>query len=114
MKIYILFPVLTILMSCSKLQKCYSGYVYDEESREPINRVFIKERFSKDFKSTYSNEKGYFKIDNDSESIGDLIFIRDGYKTDTIVTVWSQHGENLKYRFVRKESDTLYMQRIKR
>lgn len=103
-----------MLINCSKLQKCYSGYVYDETSRKPINRVFVKENFSQNFKSTFSNEKGYFKIENNLESIGDLIFICDGYKTDTIVTVWSQHGENLKYRFIRKESDTLYMQRIKK
>jgi len=81
---------------------------------KPINRVFVKENFSQNFKSTFSNENGYFKIENNSESTGDLIFICDGYKTDTIVTVWSQHGENLKYRFIKKESDTLYMQRIKK
>jgi len=112
MKKYILLPVLILLINCGKLQECYSGYVYDETSRKPIKRVFIKENFSLSFKSTYSNEKGYFKINNNSESIGDLIFICNGYKTDTIVTIWSQHGENLKYKFVRKESDTLYMKRI--
>lgn len=113
MKKYVLLPVLITLINCNKMQKCYSGYVYDEVSRKPINHVFIKENFSKDFKSTYSNEKGYFKIDNNAESVGDLIFIRNGYKTDTIVTIWSQRGENLKYKFIRKESDTLYMIRTK-
>lgn len=79
--------------------------MYDKISRKPINGVFIKENFSKSFKSTYSNKEGYFKIDNNTKSIGDLIFICNGYQTDTIVTIWSQHGENLQYEFVRKKYD---------
>lgn len=69
MKKYLLISVLIILINCSKLQKCYSGFVYDKISRKPISGVFIKENFSKSFKFTYSNEKGCFKIDNNKDSI---------------------------------------------
>ena len=113
MKKYMPILILILMSNCGKSQRYYSGFVYDQTSKKPINRVLIKENFSSSFKYTYTNDKGYFKINNNSESIADLIFVCNGYKTDTIVTVWSQRGENLKYRFVRKESDTLYMQKIK-
>lgn len=112
MKKVILAPIFFVLINCTKLQNCYTGYVYDETSKKPLNKVFIKENFKKNSKSTFTNEKGYFKIDNKSESVGNLIFILNGYKTDTIITIWSQHGEILKYRFVGKESDTLFMRKV--
>lgn len=112
MKKIMLLPILIILVNCNGLQNYYSGYVYDEISKEPLSKVFIKENFYKNIKSTYSNENGYFRINNNTESIGNLIFIHDGYKTDTIITAWSQHGESLKYRFIGKKGDTLFMKKI--
>lgn len=113
MKKIILIPIFFVFISCTKSQNCYTGYVYDETSKKTLNKVFIKENFKENSKSTFTNEKGYFKIDNESESVGNLIFILNGYKTDTIQTIWSQHGETLKYRFVGKRADTLFMRKSK-
>lgn len=112
MKKVILVPIFFLLINCTKIQHYYSGYVYDEVSKKPLNKVFIKENFKENSKSTFTDARGYFKIDNKSESVGNLIFILNGYTTDTIITIWSQHGETLKYRFVGKESDTLFMSKV--
>ena len=98
-----------LLISCKNQN--YYGYIYDIDTKKPLNKVFVRENFKNNAKFTYSDENGFFKIENNTESIGDLIFNIEGYKTDTIVTIWSQHGEKLKYRFVGNNSDTLFMKK---
>ncbi len=53
----------------------------------------VKENLRSGFISGYTDKNGYFKIENRKESVADLIFSLGGYKIDTAVTVWTQHGK---------------------
>ncbi|WPO83655.1 carboxypeptidase-like regulatory domain-containing protein [Chryseobacterium sp. JJR-5R] len=99
-------------IQCSQ-QNFYHGFVYDQDTKKPLNRVLVKESFNSDSLSDYTDINGYFKIENKKESVADLIFSFDGYKKDTAVTVWSQHGEKLKYRFLNKKPDTIFLKKIR-
>ncbi|SHK24183.1 peptidase associated/transthyretin-like domain-containing protein [Chryseobacterium polytrichastri] len=112
MRKIVFISIILLFLSCSKSSDFYSGYIYDKTSNKPLSQVYIKENFKTNYKSTSSDKNGFFKINNDTESLGDLIFILKNYKTDTVVTVWSQNGEKIKYRFVGENHDTLYMSRI--
>ncbi|MET4083693.1 putative membrane protein [Pedobacter sp. UYP30] len=109
--LYLLVAV--FLMQCSGIHKTYHGYVYDNQTNMPLNNVFVEENLIQNANSGRSNSIGYFEIENNKESIADLIFSLKGYKKDTVVTVWSQHGESLMYKFLNKKSDTLFLRRVK-
>jgi hypothetical protein len=85
--------------------------VYDIETKSPLKNVLVKENLRINPKSTYTKTNGYFKIENDTEFLADLVFISTGFKQDTVVTVWSQHGESLKYKFVTSKLDTIYLKK---
>ncbi|WP_294304168.1 hypothetical protein [uncultured Chryseobacterium sp.] len=53
----------------------------------------VKKNLRSGFISGYTDKKGYFKMENKKESVADLIFSLGGYKIDTAVTVWTQHGK---------------------
>jgi hypothetical protein len=42
-------------------------------------------------------------------SINNLIVFYDDKPIDTLVTVWSQHGERIEYSFIENKKDTLYI-----
>lgn len=110
--LFIIFisSLLILCFSCkSKKQNFYHGYVYNGNKNKPLQNVFVRESFKSNFLSTKTDSSGYFKIINNSESIGELIFSCDGFKTDTIGTVWTQHGESLKYLFLNKVTDTVFL-----
>ena len=94
---------------CSNQQDFYHGYVYDEQTNKPLKNVFVKENIKSNPKSTYTNFNGYFKIGNKENSISDLVFSIKGYGKDTVVTMWTQHGEQLKYKFLNSLPDTLFL-----
>ncbi|MFA4870763.1 MAG: carboxypeptidase-like regulatory domain-containing protein [Pedobacter sp.] len=98
---YTLF--LFLLLSCKpRVNNFYQGKVIDQ-SDKPIEGVIVTEEDSKE-KQTTTDKKGYFKLDRSPDWLGRLIFIKDGYQTDTIASVWHQAGETTEYNFI--ETDT--------
>lgn len=100
-----------IFFGCTSKENFYHGYVYDAETKHPLKNVLVKENLDSNPKSTYTSANGYFKIENNTEFIADLVFIIDDFKKDTVVTVWSQHGETLRYKFLTSKSDTIYLEK---
>jgi hypothetical protein len=113
--VLIIFIFLTLVnFSCkSKKQNFYHGFVYNINDKKPIKNVLVKENFKENFLTEKTDSLGYFKIINNTGSIGELIFICDNFKTDTIPTIWSQHGEKLKYLFLNKIPDTIFLTPVK-
>ena len=96
------------LVSCGP-QGYYHGYVFDAETRKPISKVLVKENSLSGARSSYTNKNGYFKVVNQENTSSDLIFTAKGYKVDTILTRWSQHGERLEHMFTDSKSDTAFL-----
>ncbi len=104
MKQLILFIIL--LYSCKPSQEFYDGYVYYD--KKPVGNVMVKEnRIDKNI-NTKTDSTGYFILPKNSNSLSDLVFIKDGVNIDTVKTVWTQHGEKIKYTFLNKKKDTLF------
>ena len=96
MKNIILLLALT-LFSCNPINNFYQGRVTDVHNNPLENVIVAEDRIER---QTRTDKNGYFKLDRNSNYLGYLIFIKDGYKTDTIPTVWHQAGETTKYNFV--------------
>jgi len=106
-----IFLTACIITGCSRKQNFYHGYVYDLQTKKPLENVDVKENLVKDPLTGRTDKTGYFKIENTTGSIADLIFSGKDYKQDTLPTVWSQHGERLEYSFVNKNPDTIYLRK---
>ncbi|WP_306354209.1 hypothetical protein [Flavobacterium sp. '19STA2R22 D10 B1'] len=102
-------PVILLLLCCCKRQNFYHGYVYDQETKKPLMNVLVKESFVTNPQSATTDVKGYFKIENNTNSITDLVFSIPRYRQDTIPSVWSQHGERLEYTFLNPKPDTIFL-----
>ena len=89
-------------LQCSNSQKFYHGFVYEEQTRKPIEFVLVKENTKYNIDSTYTNSKGYFILENKKDIVCDLTFNVDGYKEETAVTVWSQKEKGLNIDFLIK------------
>lgn len=90
-----------ILLNCQSVSDHYHGKVTDENNI-PLKDVIVTLEYTEN--NTKTDKKGYFKLKRSSNSLGNLIFNKVGYKIDTIPTVWSQHGETIQYNFL--ENDT--------
>ena len=109
MKKTMLFFYLLLIISCNKKATFYHGVVIDA-NKKPIANVNVSLRFDSN-KSTFSKENGYFKLSKSPDIIDDLVFSKKGYITDTIFSVWTQHGEKVNYTFLNKSSDTIRLKR---
>jgi len=93
--------------TCKQSREFYHGYVY--YNNKPVSNVLIKEDVLNSTKNTETDSTGFFKLPKDPNSVSSLIFIKERFKVDTVKTVWSQHGEKLKYTFLNKKFDTLVL-----
>ena len=105
MKKIIILLILTA--NCKQSQEFYHGYVY--YNNKPVSNVFIKEDVLNSSKNTKTDSTGFFKLQKKPSHLSNLIFTKDGFKTDTIKTVWSQHGEKIRYTFLNTKFDTLVL-----
>lgn len=103
------FFCMVFLTGCSEAPEFYHGYVYDQKTQKPLANIQVKEDYPSNSKSAYTDTKGYFKIKKDPQSITDLIFSSPDYGPDTLLTVWSQHGESIGYVFVNAKPDTAFL-----
>ena len=106
------FLVLVIIWCSSCRPDFYHGYVYDAETMQPLSGVNVKENSVSPIQFSHTDEKGYFKIENHTNSYRDLIFSAKGYRVDTMLTIWSQHGETISYSFINNKPDTVFLQKM--
>lgn len=96
------YLLLFVLLACEqKTNDFYQGLVLDESGR-PIENVMVFEEYGKENR-TKTDNKGYFKFNRTPDWLLRLVFVKEGYKTDTIPTVWA-HGEQLHYQFVTNDT----------
>ncbi|MDX8552610.1 hypothetical protein MK851_03105 [Tenacibaculum sp. 1B UA] len=108
MKNVLLIALLLLTVSCKQeLCDCYHGYVFDE-SKELINNVQIIESSSYS-QHTYSKSDGYFYLNRKANFISELIFVKEGYISDTIPP-YTANRRGDKSLFVHRK-DTLFMKR---
>ncbi|MCD8418796.1 hypothetical protein J2Q11_13770 [Tenacibaculum finnmarkense genomovar finnmarkense] len=99
---------LLLLNGCKTKPLLYQGYVY-YDNQPLVNVVVKKEHKNQDLTKTDST--GYFKIKKTPNSLTSLIFIKEGFKIDTVPSVWSQHGEKINYTFLNKKFDTIRLRK---
>lgn len=99
-----------ILCSCRSVNDFYQGRVIDIHNK-PLENVSVSELYRGSQTSTDTN--GYFKLKRYSSGfLGELVFEKDGYKTDTIPTVWHQAGETTEYHFVKDDTTIVNLRPI--
>ncbi|WP_454880794.1 carboxypeptidase-like regulatory domain-containing protein [Sphingobacterium detergens] len=95
--------VLFLLFSCkTKVNNFYQGIVLDQIDK-PLEGVTVTEE-GRNEKQTITDKNGYFKLDRSSDWLGRLIFIKEGFETDTIPSVWHQAGETTEYNFIGSDT----------
>lgn len=94
------------LNSCNTVPKFYEGFIFNKE-KKPLSNIKVCE-INKN-KCTYTNSRGYFKLEKEKSSLNDLIVFYGNKPVDTIKTFWSQHGEKMNYSFVEGKKDTLFI-----
>ena len=102
MRYIILIIVFAALTGCSR--NAYYGYVYDFESKQPIENVEINDYMNS--KMTVTNSEGYFFLKHDNKISGKLIFKKPGYDIDTLETIRISNGEKMQEKF---KGDTVYL-----
>lgn len=88
----------------------YSGYVYEGDRPLAGVKVIEGERDN----PVYTDNKGYFKLRKKESAINNyLIFTKENFKTDTVfLTPMGGGHRKIEYLFLRKEKDTLKMNKI--
>ena len=101
-----------MLLACrQKTNDFYQGVVLDENN-VPLENVTVFEEYFKE-NSTKTDNNGYFKLNQTPNWLLRLVFVKEGYKTDTIPAVWAQHGEQLKYQFVTNDTTLVRLKKEK-
>ncbi|MFX0558080.1 carboxypeptidase-like regulatory domain-containing protein [Maribacter sp. CXY002] len=99
----IFFALVFTLLACGqKPNNFYQGVVLDKNDR-PIENVKVFEEFGTE-NMIRTDTRGYFLLDSSNDRLTRLVFVKEGYKTDTIPTVWSQHGERVGYQFIMNDT----------
>jgi hypothetical protein len=108
-QVLILSCTLLLLISCSNRIDYYHGYIFSSKENKPLKELRIEE--DDNLKTTsYTDEKGYFKIPETNGFGGNLIiYDKNNSILDTIWTVYSSRGEKLNYRFINGRKDTLFI-----
>ena len=99
----IFYILIRTLISCNSANNFYQGKVLDENEK-PIQSVTIFEEERKNSSVATTDSTGYFRLARSPEWLGNLIFIKEGFKSDTIPSVGRQSGKRIRYYFI--ENDT--------
>jgi len=97
----IIYLILLALISCNDTNNFYQGRVTDENNNPLVGVIVAEDRIEKHVKT---DKNGYFKLDRSPNWLGNLIFVKEGYKTDTLPTVWHQVGETTEYDFIKNDT----------
>ncbi|GEM_PF-3193945 len=106
---YLLYILLLTLFSCKSANDFYQGRVTDEDN-QPLEDVIVSEDGERD-KQTQTDKNGYFKLNRTPEWLGELIFTKEGYITDTVRTVGSRAGEQIYYNFIYNDTTQVKLRR---
>ena len=106
---YLAYLLILIFFSCKTANNFYQGRVTNEEN-QPLEGVIVAEDHHD--KQTKTDKTGYFKLDRSPDWLGNLIFIKQGYRQDTIPTVWHQAGETTRYNFIENDTTIVKLQHI--
>ncbi|WP_300670348.1 carboxypeptidase-like regulatory domain-containing protein [Soonwooa sp.] len=104
---YLTFSLL--LASCSQVNNFYQGRVVDENGKALENVIVAEDVITK---QTKTDKTGYFKLNRTPDWLGNLIFIKEGFVTDTIPSVYHQNGETTKYDFIKKDTTRVTLRRV--
>ena len=109
MRIAILLILILLINSCVKKNSFYWGYVY--HNNKPVVNVVVKQQNERTNNKAKTDSTGFFKLSKEPNSIGSLIFEKLGFISDTIPSIWIQHGEKVKYTFLNKLPDTIILRK---
>ncbi|WP_111672797.1 carboxypeptidase-like regulatory domain-containing protein [Algoriphagus litoralis] len=98
----LIFLILIPLACSQKSTNYYQGLVLDENDI-PLENVQVFEVYGKE-NGAKTDEKGYFRLQRNSELLTSLVFQKEGFKTDTVPVFWTQHGEKVHYQFTTKDT----------
>ncbi len=105
-----------ILTSCNDINDYYSGYVVDERGYS-ISEVQVRE-YRCDGLHTVTDENGFFHLKRDKSFICNLIFEKEGYLPDTVLTFWVVDDNDTQYfstirsdtsKIILKKADTAFL-----
>lgn len=109
-KLITLFFAIPLLVACKTVNNFYQGLVIDENNN-PIKGVIVSELYREN--QTETDENGYFKFERYSPNfLGDLVFEKEGYRTDTLQSVRTWAGEKVRYYFVTKDITNVRLERV--
>lgn len=98
-----------LLISCNSVNNFYHGRVVDENGKALENVIVAEDVITK---QTKTDKKGYFKLNRNPDWLGNLIFIKEGFLSDTIPTVYHQNGETTEYDFIKKDTTLVRLRSI--
>jgi len=87
--------------ACTPVVRFYHGRVVDENG-SPLQGVAVREMHGR--RSVATDAGGYFRLKKDPVIIEDLVFNKEGYRQDTILTVFTHAGESVDYNFLGKDT----------
>lgn len=99
-KLYYCALVSLAFVSCQRNNKFYQGRVVDK-SGTPVEDVSVMGVTSN--KSVFTDENGYFKLEQTSDTFESLAFNKYGFVNDTLSSADTIKGK-LNYRFVTKDT----------
>lgn len=103
--------VILTLISCNSANNFYQGKVLDENEK-PIQGVTIFEEERKNSSVATTDSTGYFRLARSPEWLGNLIFIKEGFKPDTIPSVRRQAGERIRYYFIENDTTVVRLKSV--
>ncbi|MCS3868593.1 hypothetical protein J3D55_001509 [Chryseobacterium ginsenosidimutans] len=106
MKILLILFV-TFISSCTKTTPKYMhGYIYNSQ-KKPLKGIKIEDPYNISL-STFTNSKGYFKIN--ALSKGEFLYVKkNNIKLDSIYIVRTHPERGVSYAFVEGRNDTLFI-----
>ena len=86
------------------------GYVYEYDKNRAIENVKVSFLFTPDT-YIYTDSMGFFRFKFEN-FYPDLIFEKEGFRTDTIPTLWIFRNRSIARSFVNKYPDTIRLSKI--
>ncbi|WP_162903118.1 carboxypeptidase-like regulatory domain-containing protein [Taibaiella koreensis] len=103
-----LLAALLLPVACKSISRFSQGRVIDEEGR-PLTGVRVKEMHG--MPSATTDRNGYFRLDKAPDRIDDLVFEKEGYRNDTIPSVFTHSGESIDYNFQGKDTTVVILRK---
>jgi CarboxypepD_reg-like domain len=94
MRQIVLISFLVFLSSCNK---SYYGYVYDYDSKTPLNDVVVCDYLNNIL--TKTNSEGYFQLKKSYKISSVLVFSKVGYVSDSVKSIKIHAGESMEEMF---------------